>query len=125
LKKGIAGCCMVSATDPPVVFSVFLTRAATTSSKYLLSYTHEAEWTLFQTHCLSENLEAPGIEPRTSGSVAGIMEAVIFCYSFLKCLLTNKYVELSCSETNGLLVRVESVCHLGNKIAHYHTHISL
>jgi hypothetical protein len=32
--------------------------------------THEAEWTPFQTHCLSENPEAPGIEPRTSGSVA-------------------------------------------------------
>jgi hypothetical protein len=29
-----------------------------------------AEWTLFQTHCYSENLAAPGIEPGTSGSAA-------------------------------------------------------
>jgi hypothetical protein len=31
--------------------------------KYLLSCTHEAEWTPFQTHYFSENLVAPGIEP--------------------------------------------------------------
>jgi hypothetical protein len=29
-----------------------------------------AEWTPFQTHCYSENLVAPGIEPGTSGSAA-------------------------------------------------------
>jgi hypothetical protein len=40
------------------------------SFKYLLSYLDEAEWNLFQTHCVSENLAAPGIEPGTSGSVA-------------------------------------------------------
>jgi hypothetical protein len=40
------------------------------SSSVVLTTTHEAEWTPFQTHCLSENLEAPGIEPGTSGSVA-------------------------------------------------------
>jgi hypothetical protein len=34
------------------------------------SYTHEAEWTSFQTHCFSENVVAPGIVPGTSGSVA-------------------------------------------------------
>jgi hypothetical protein len=32
--------------------------------------THEAEWTPFQTHCYSENLVAPGIEPGTSLSAA-------------------------------------------------------
>jgi hypothetical protein len=32
--------------------------------------THEAEWAPFQTHYFSENLVAPGIEPRTSGSGA-------------------------------------------------------
>jgi hypothetical protein len=37
---------------------------------YLLSYTHEAEWTSFQTQYYSENLVAPGIEPKTSESVA-------------------------------------------------------
>jgi hypothetical protein len=26
-----------------------------------------AEWTPFQTHCYSENLAAPGIDPGTSG----------------------------------------------------------
>jgi hypothetical protein len=31
----------------------------------LLSYTHEAEWTPFQSHYFSENLVAPGIEPGT------------------------------------------------------------
>jgi hypothetical protein len=36
----------------------------------LLIYPHKAEWTLFQTHFLSENLVALGIEPGTSGSVA-------------------------------------------------------
>jgi hypothetical protein len=44
------------------VISVFLTGAATFSFKYLLSCTHEAEWTPFQTHHISENLVAPGIE---------------------------------------------------------------
>jgi hypothetical protein len=29
-----------------------------------------AEWTPFQTHCYSENLVAPGIEPSTSGLAA-------------------------------------------------------
>jgi hypothetical protein len=33
-------------------------------------YTHEAEWTPFQTHYFTENLVAPVIEPGTSGSVA-------------------------------------------------------
>jgi hypothetical protein len=33
--------------------------------KQLLSGTHEAEWTPFQTHYFSENLVAPGIESGT------------------------------------------------------------
>jgi hypothetical protein len=45
------------------VFSIFSTRAATFSSKQLLSCTHEAEWTLFETHYFSENLVVLGIEP--------------------------------------------------------------
>jgi hypothetical protein len=44
--------------------------AATFSSGQLLSCTHEAEWTPFQTHYFSENLVAPGFEPGTLGSVA-------------------------------------------------------
>jgi hypothetical protein len=32
-------------------------------SKQLLNCTHEAEWTPFQIHYISENLVAPGIEP--------------------------------------------------------------
>jgi hypothetical protein len=35
-----------------------------------LSYTHEAEWTPYQTHYFSENLVALGIEPGISGFVA-------------------------------------------------------
>jgi hypothetical protein len=45
------------------VFSAFYTGAATFSSKSLLIYTHEAEWTPFQTHYFSEIRVAPGIEP--------------------------------------------------------------
>jgi hypothetical protein len=30
-----------------------------------LNFTHEAEWTPFQTHYFSENLVQPGIEPGT------------------------------------------------------------
>jgi hypothetical protein len=45
------------------IFSAFGTGAATLSLKQLLSCTHEAEWTPFQTHYFSENLVAPGIEP--------------------------------------------------------------
>jgi hypothetical protein len=40
----------------------FLDRAATTSFKQLLSCTHEAEWTPFQTHHFSENLVVPEME---------------------------------------------------------------
>jgi hypothetical protein len=45
------------------VISGFYTGAATFLSKYFLSYTHEAEWTPFQTHYFSANLVAPGMEP--------------------------------------------------------------
>jgi hypothetical protein len=54
------------------IFSVFLTGAATFSSKQLLNCIHKAEWTLFQVHYFSENLAVPEIEPRTSGSVASL-----------------------------------------------------
>jgi hypothetical protein len=37
--------------------------------KWLLSCTHKAEWTPFQTHYFSENLAVLGIEPVTSGSI--------------------------------------------------------
>jgi hypothetical protein len=55
---------MVSVKDPYVSILGFVTGAATFSSKYLLSCTHEAEWTPFQSQYFSENLVAPGIEPR-------------------------------------------------------------
>jgi hypothetical protein len=45
--------------------------SATFSFKYFLNCPHEAEWTLFQTPYFSENLVRLGIEPGTSGSVAG------------------------------------------------------
>jgi hypothetical protein len=47
---------------PTAVFLVLQTGAATVSSMQLLDCTHEAEWTPFQAHYLSENLVAPGIE---------------------------------------------------------------
>jgi hypothetical protein len=55
---------------PPSLISVFYARAATflsSSSSFILT---RAEWTPFQTHCYSENLVAPGIEPGTSGLAA-------------------------------------------------------
>jgi hypothetical protein len=42
---------------------VFIDRSHYFSFKYLLSCTHEAEWTPFQPHYLSQNLVASGIEP--------------------------------------------------------------
>jgi hypothetical protein len=58
---------MVSAADPRrSLISVFYTGAATflsSSSSFMLM---RAEWTPSQTHCYSENLVAPGIEPGTS-----------------------------------------------------------
>jgi hypothetical protein len=33
------------------------------SSRNLFTFTHEAEWTPFQTHYISENLVATGFEP--------------------------------------------------------------
>jgi hypothetical protein len=45
------------------VTSVLDTRAIILSFKQLLNFTHEAEWTSFQTHYFSENLVAPGMEP--------------------------------------------------------------
>jgi hypothetical protein len=35
-----------------------------------MHHNKKTPWLPFQTHCFSENLEAPVIEPRTSGSAA-------------------------------------------------------
>jgi hypothetical protein len=61
---------MVSVTDPYGRILGLQTGVATYPFKKLLSCTHEAEWTPFQTHYFSENLEAPGNRTRTSASVA-------------------------------------------------------
>jgi hypothetical protein len=45
------------------IFSFYRPEPLLLSSKQLLICTHEAEWTPFQTHYLSQNLVAPGIEP--------------------------------------------------------------
>jgi hypothetical protein len=62
---------VVRAADlPRSLISVLLTGAATllsTSSSFILT---RAEWTPFQTHCYSEIMAAPEIEPGTSESVA-------------------------------------------------------
>jgi hypothetical protein len=57
-------CHVVSVTDPHSRILGFLDR-----SRYFFLRI-APEWTPFQTHYLSENLVAPEIEPRTSGSVA-------------------------------------------------------
>jgi hypothetical protein len=54
---------MVSVTEPYGCNLDFLDRSRYFSSKYLLGYTHEAEWTPLQTHYFTEKLVAPGIEP--------------------------------------------------------------
>jgi hypothetical protein len=51
---------------PTAVNLSFLDRSRYFSFMQLLIYPHEAEWTPFQTHCHSENLVAPGIEPGAS-----------------------------------------------------------
>jgi hypothetical protein len=48
----------------------FLGRSRYFPFKYLRKYLHEVVWTPFQTHNISENLVAAGLEPGTSGSVA-------------------------------------------------------
>jgi hypothetical protein len=58
---------VVNARFTKAVFSVFWTRAATVSSKQLLSCAHEADWTPFQTHYSSENLVTPGTETGEKG----------------------------------------------------------
>jgi hypothetical protein len=56
--------------SPTVVNLSFLDRNRYFSFTYLLIYPHEIEWIPFQTHCYSENLVAPGIEPGITGSAA-------------------------------------------------------
>jgi hypothetical protein len=56
------GCHVVSVTDPSSRILGFLDRSRYFSIKYLLSCTHEAEWTPFQTHYFFF-LVVPGIEP--------------------------------------------------------------
>jgi hypothetical protein len=51
---------------PTAVNLSFLDRSRYFFFKDLLISAHEAEWTPFQTHCYSENLASPGIEPRNS-----------------------------------------------------------
>jgi hypothetical protein len=64
------GCHVVSVADPYGRILGFIDRSRYFSIKQLLSCTHEAEWTPFQTHycflsffVFSENLVVPGIEP--------------------------------------------------------------
>jgi hypothetical protein len=62
---------VVSAADPPLsLVSVFKTGAATFLSSSSSFIHRRAEWTPFQTHCYSEKLAAPGIEPGTSAYAA-------------------------------------------------------
>jgi hypothetical protein len=54
---------VISVTDPYSRNLGFLDRSRYFFFKYLLNFTHEAEWTPFQTNYFSENLVAPEIEP--------------------------------------------------------------
>jgi hypothetical protein len=102
------------------------------SFKQLLSCTHEAEWTPFQTH-YSQNLEAPGIEPRllvmwaetltirpqrlsenlshtlyqlyanaAFPTVAGFSEALVVCVCFLTVIRVPTAMSAPASRRNSL-----------------------
>jgi hypothetical protein len=59
---------VVRVADPLLpLISVFYTRAATFFSSSFSFILARVEWTPFQTHCYSENLVAPEIEPETPG----------------------------------------------------------
>jgi hypothetical protein len=66
----VEGCCMACTTDPTAINLRFLGPNSYFSIQGLLNYPREAEWTPSQTHYYSENLIAPGIEPRSDASVA-------------------------------------------------------
>jgi hypothetical protein len=57
------GCHVVRVMDPYGRIVKFLDQSHYFSPKSLLSCTHEAECTPFQTHYFSDDLVAPGIEP--------------------------------------------------------------
>jgi hypothetical protein len=62
---------VVSASDPPrSLISVFYTGTAISLSIISSFLLTKSEWNPFQNHSYSENLVAPGIEPRTSGIAA-------------------------------------------------------
>jgi hypothetical protein len=62
---------MISAADPlRSLISVVYTGAATFLSSSSSFIPTRAEWTPFQTHCYSENVITPVIEPGTSGLAA-------------------------------------------------------
>jgi hypothetical protein len=55
---------VVSAADPSrLLISTGAAKFLSSSSSFILI---RAEWTPFQTHCYSEKLATPGIEPGTS-----------------------------------------------------------
>jgi hypothetical protein len=78
---------VVSEADPPwSLIAVSYTGAVTflsSSSSFILT---RAEWTPFQTHCYSENVVAPRIEPRTSGFAARNSES-----GLTNCLLHSEF----------------------------------
>jgi hypothetical protein len=53
------GCRVVSATDPHCRILDFLDRSRYYFFQVALNFTHEAEWSPFQTHYFSENLVVP------------------------------------------------------------------
>jgi hypothetical protein len=62
---------LLSAQQIPTAVNLgFLDRISYFFIQVVSQFSHEAEWTPFQTPYFSENLIGPEIEPRTSGSVA-------------------------------------------------------
>jgi hypothetical protein len=64
---------VVNAAEPYGSTLGLLDRSHYISSKQLLNCTHEAQWTLFQTHYFSENLVTPGTEPGPFGLYSGTL----------------------------------------------------
>jgi hypothetical protein len=80
------GCHVVSMTDPYGRILGFLDRSRYFSIKYLLSCTHEAEWTPFQTHYIFFDrlcglvVRVLGYRSGGPGSIPGTTKKCLYCF---------------------------------------------
>jgi hypothetical protein len=89
---------------------VFWTGAYTFSSKYLLNYTHEAEWAPFQTHYFSEYLVAPEIEPGTLDLQPGTPQLLLVTILSRALFINNGKVKMCVSKTLSMSICIQAFC---------------